>query len=153
MNDFNFPELYRSARESENGQLLIEAFPYAQFLGMKAQYDDGELSFHLPPLKSNIGNPNLPALHGGAIGGFMEVAAVVYLLMSLDQEKILGTEPKIPKVVDFSIDYLRACRFEDTYASCEVVRQGRRMANVAIRVWQSEPSNITATARAHYVLA
>ncbi len=119
---------------------------------MKAQYVEGALSFYLPPLKSNIGNPNLPALHGGAIGGFMEVAAVVHLLMELDQEKIAGTEPRIPKVVDFSIDHLRACRFEDTFASCEVVRQGRRMANVAIRVWQSTPDNLTATARAHYVL-
>jgi len=50
---------------------LIESIPYAKTLGIEAELDGEGLLLVLPFLKSNIGNPTLPALHGGAIGGFM----------------------------------------------------------------------------------
>src|SRR5690606_16371236 len=72
----------------------------------------------------------LPALHGGVIAGFMEHAAMLHLLM------FMGI-PHLPKIIDFSIDYLRAGHYRDTYAQCQVWRQGRRVANVAITAWQT----------------
>lgn len=152
MNRFDFLQTYHQARSQGDAQLLIDALPYARFLGMRARQEDGDLIFHLPPHPSNIGNPTLPALHGGAVAGFMEMAAVVYLLMAIDHEKLEGGEPRVPKLVDFSVDYVRATRFEDSYAACEVVRQGRKLTNVAIKVWQQDRNTPTATARSHYLV-
>lgn len=152
MTDFNFSDIYRRARDQNDAQILVEALPYARFLGMRAIELEGMPCFHLPPKDDNVGNPVLPAIHGGAVGGFMEMAAVVTLLMEIDQSKLAGPL-RVPKLVDFSVDYLRATRLADTYASCEVVRQGRRMANVVVRTWQESRDQPTATARSHYVLA
>lgn len=57
-----------------------------------------------------------------------------------------------PKIIDFSIDYLRAGLYKDTYATCQVWRQGRRVGNVAITAWQTRSSEPIATARAHFKL-
>ncbi|MCW8196418.1 PaaI family thioesterase [Proteobacteria bacterium 005FR1] len=152
MTSDEFLDIYHRARDEGNAQLIIDALPYATFLGMRALEQDGELIFHLPPLESNIGNPTLPALHGGAVGGFMEMAAVTFLLMSIDHDKLPGGEPRVPKLVDISVDYIRACRYVDTWAACEVVRQGRKLANVAVKVWQQDRNTPTTTARSHYLL-
>jgi len=153
MNGFEFSALYRQARDADDAQIVIDALPYATFLGMQALKTGSGLMFKLPPKKSNIGNPILPAIHGGAVAGFMEMSAIVQLLMAFDETHQPQEGIKTPRIVDFSIDYVRACRFEDTYAACDVVRQGRKMANVGIRVWQGDPNTLTATARAHYLLS
>ncbi|MEH6472161.1 MAG: PaaI family thioesterase [Halopseudomonas sp.] len=132
-------------RLQQEPERLLEALPYAKLLGIKAQEKAGELLFHLPASRSNIGNPTLPALHGGAIAGFMEMAAGIHLLMKLPTVKV-------PRVVDFSIDYVRAGQLEDTYASCTVVRQGRKLVNVSIHAWQRDQSTPIATARAHFLI-
>lgn len=95
------------------------------------------------PNRDNIGNPLLPAIHGGVIAGFMELAAALHLL-------VFTGSPGVPKIIDFSLDYLRAGQFRDTYAKCQVCRQGRRVANVAITAWQSTEAEPIATARAHF---
>ena len=133
------------ARRLQSPQLLIDALPYAGLLGILPLGAGEQLSFHLPPNQTNVGNPTLPALHGGAVGGFMEMSATLYLLMTMETLKV-------PRVVDFSIDYVRAGHLIDTYASCEVVRQGRRLVNVQIRAWQQDKSTPIATARAHFLL-
>ena len=95
--------------------------------------------------EDNIGNPTLPALHGGCIGGFMENSAIFHVLATIETERI-------PKVIDFSLDYLRPGRFKDTYATCEVVRQGRKVVNVGIKAWQTTQSEPIANARTHLLL-
>ncbi len=132
------------ARKSRDPAPLIAVIPYARLLGMEAEYGE-ELLFYLPPQQSNVGNPALPALHGGAIGGFMEMSATLYLLMTMEI-------PRMPKIVDFSIDYVRVGRFQTTWAGCQVVRQGRKLVNVSIHAWQDERQAAIATARAHFVL-
>ena len=104
-----------------------------------------ELMFILPALETNIGNPTLPALHGGCIGGFMENSAIFHVLATLDTDRI-------PKVVDFSLDYLRPGRFRDTFATCEVVRQGKKVVNVSVKAWQTTKSEPIANARTHLLL-
>ena len=152
-----FADVYRQAKSPQNksnadAQVIIDALPYASFLGMKAQQVDGDWQFILPPQKHNVGNPTLPALHGGAIAGFMEMSAVIYLMMNMDVEEIAGHEPRVPKVVDFSIDYIRACRLETTHAACEILRRGRRLTNIAVRIWQQNPDVFCAAARVHYLV-
>jgi acyl-coenzyme A thioesterase PaaI-like protein len=101
--------------------------------------------FVLPAIEDNVGNPTLPAIHGGALGGFMESAAIFHALGSVDSERV-------PKVIDFSIDYLRSGRYQDTYAMCEIVRQGRKVLNVSVSAWQNKRSEPIANARTHLLL-
>ncbi len=137
-------EAAHRARADADLSPVIEAIPYARLLGIRASHR-GELLFHLPPKPGNVGNPTLPALHGGAIGGFLELSGALHLVMTMD---VL----RIPKVVDFSIDYVRAGRLQDTHAACHVVRQGRKLVNVAIQAWQDSREEPIATARAHFLL-
>ena len=138
-------ELIKQAREDHDFSGLIEKVPYARLIGMQVMTFGSELMFVLPARETNIGNPTLPALHGGCIGGFMENAAIFHVLATLDTQRI-------PKVVDFSLDYLRPGRFRDTYATCEVVRQGKKVVNVSIQAWQTTKSELIANARTHLLL-
>lgn len=122
---------------------LLALIPYAGLIGIECQRQGDDLLFRLPASQDNVGNPLLPALHGGVIAGFMELSAALFLLIYSDSASI-------PKIIDFSIDYLRAGHLRDTYAQCQLWRQGRRVTNVAITAWQADPCAPIATARAHF---
>ena len=127
-------------------QSLVDRVPYAEFLGIEVQSHGEEVTFVLPQCDTNVGNPTLPALHGGAVAGFLEQAAIIFLLLEMG-------EPRVPKTIDFTIDYLRAGLFRDTFAECRVTRLGRRVANVHISAWQVRRSDPIAIARAHFLLS
>ncbi len=114
---------FKQSIDDNDMQTLISLIPYANLLGMESIQIDNEFLFKLAKRESNLGNPTLPAIHGGAIGGFMETAGALDLIMSA---KLLHA----PKVVDFSIDYLSPGRHLDIYAKCRFVRQGRKIANI-----------------------
>jgi len=142
----SFQDLIQQAQASGDFQPLVDGIPYANLIGLEFQRFGNDVIFKLPNNPDNIGNPILPAIHGGVIGGFMELAASLHLLMFMDT-------PLMPKIVDFSLDYLRAGRSQDTFAECQVWRQGSRVANVSINAWQNNRENPIATARAHFLLA
>ena len=56
-----------AAKATRDGAPLIADIPFAQFLGMRLELDQQELLFFLPTSPRLIGNPILPAMHGGAI--------------------------------------------------------------------------------------
>ena len=141
----NMLDLIKQARDEKDFAGLIDKVPYAHLIGMKGMSIGTELLFILPAQETNIGNPTLPALHGGCIGGFMETCAIFHVLASVETERF-------PKVIDFSLDFLRPGRFLDTYASCEVVRQGRKVVNVSIKAWQTTRAEPIANARTHLLL-
>ena len=145
----------RMAREHGDFSALRGRIPYADFLGIDATVTDGQPVFRLPFRADLIGNPVLPAIHGGAIAGFMESAAQLHLLLTLD-------ERRLPKSINFSVDYLRPSGPADCMARCEVTRQGSRVAQVQVRCWQLETQRHAdapprernvALARAHFLLA
>ncbi|ARN75663.1 PaaI family thioesterase [Oceanicoccus sagamiensis] len=124
---------------------LIANIPYATLIGIEGLAIGEDFIFKLPQKDDNLGNPTLPAIHGGVLGGFMETSGALYVMM-------FSKQFTIPKVVDFSIDYLSPGRHCDSFARCTVVRQGRKIANVAITAWQSQEDKPIATARAHFLL-
>jgi uncharacterized protein (TIGR00369 family) len=142
-------DVVRRARTAGDPQQLADAIPYNGLIGAEMYLEEGELRFRLQFREGNIGNPLLPALHGGVVGAFMENAAVLHLLWTQESTRV-------PKVVDFSIDYLRPGRPEDLYARCLVRRQGRRVANVSVTSWQAGGrggrERIVAHARTHFLL-
>ncbi|MFE8073154.1 PaaI family thioesterase [Marinobacteraceae bacterium S3BR75-40.1] len=137
--------IFQEIQETGDLTRLIEAVPYARTIGMGCERFGEETVFKLPQRDSNLGNPILPAVHGGVIGGFMEMSAMLYLM--LRQETAL-----LPRIVDFSIDYLRAGLDRETYAECSLTRQGNRVANVSVSAWQQARNKPIATARAHFIL-
>jgi len=124
---------------------IINSIPYAKTLGVKAEISDEGLILILPYKESNIGNPTLPALHGGAIGGFMEVCALAEL-----RRRSL----KIPfsKPIGINIDYLRRGNPVVTYARAVIFKEGSRVANVRVRAWQSSRDEPIAALSGHFLV-
>ena len=142
-----FEEILQKGNETGDYRPVVDAIPYAKLIGLEFQRFGNDVIFRLPDNADNIGNPILPAVHGGVVGGFMELSAAIHLVMMLDT-------PAMPKIVDFSLDYLRAVRGgRDTFVECQVIRQGSRVANVIINAWQTKREEAVATARAHFLLA
>lgn len=126
---------------------VLAASPYAQLLGVQMTVADEDRPLFILPFRAdNIGNDQLPALHGGVIGGFMETAAILHLVW-------LRETVDLPRTVDFAIDYLRAGRAQDLFAECSVTRQGKRVAHVQVLAWQDSRDKPVAVARAHFLLS
>jgi uncharacterized protein (TIGR00369 family) len=143
--ELDVQDVVKRAIELNDYSYLLEKVPYSQFIGMSVARFGDEMVFKLPAKDDNIGNPILPAIHGGVIAGFMEMSAIVQLMVFMQAKKV-------PKIVDFFLDYLRAGLHQDSFAECKITRQGRRVANVSINCWQTNRKQLIATARAHFLL-
>ena len=60
---------------------------------------------------------------------------------------------RLPKVVTTTVDFARSGQPRDTWAAAEVTRLGRRLATVAVRLWQEDPGRAIATGQAHFLLS
>ncbi len=121
--------------------------PYVDFLNVhqQPQIDAGPV-FRMPYKPELIGNPVLPALHGGILAGFGETAMILHLLATNPQ--LAG----IPRSVDFAIAYMRSAKPIDTFAQSTTVRQGNRVALVMVSLWQDDPSRPVVQARGHFLM-
>jgi acyl-coenzyme A thioesterase PaaI-like protein len=142
---------------------LVEAVPYAQFLGVRFDRRGDELTATLPFDAKLIGNPALPALHGGATAAFLEITAVIELSWSLLWDDIESgrldaaeltpeTLPRLPKTIDFTVDYLRSGLPRDAYARARVNRSGRRYASVHVEAWQDNRTRLYSQATGHFLM-
>jgi len=134
-----------AARAANDPQAVMAMIPYSGFIGGQVKLGNDRLLYWLGKRSSNIGNPSLPAIHGGVIGGFLELSASIEIIYGLD----IAT---LPKVVDFSLDYLRPGRYKTTYARCTVLRQGKKLVNVTASAWQDDEQTPIATARCHFLI-
>lgn len=124
---------------------LIEGIPYAAFLGIRAVPAGDELTTILPFKHELIGNPVLPALHGGVIGAFLETTAILELLIKIESENL-------PKPVNITVEYLRSGKPVDTFARAFVTKLGRRVVNVRAEAWQTERARPIAAIHGHFAL-
>ena len=125
---------------------ILKRIPYAQYLGIAChEISESHVCFSLPFRDDLVGNARLPALHGGVVAGFAENAALLHLLLFEEQKRV-------PKPIDFSVDFLRSARNMTTYAECDVLRQGRRVAAVQVRCWQRDHATPITAARGHFQL-
>jgi acyl-coenzyme A thioesterase PaaI-like protein len=137
---------------------LVERIPYARFLGIRFDRRGDELTALLPFDEKLIGNPVLPALHGGATAAFLEVASIIELSWSMLWEDIEGGKiaegglPRLPKTIDFTVDYLRSGLPRDAYARARVNRSGRRYASVHVEAWQDNRARPIAQATGHFLM-
>ena len=141
------PASIREPGERTDVAAINRELPYAGFLHMEVEFEGGGPLTILRKDAGNIGNPFVPMIHGGAVGALLEHAAVVQLFHELE----LALE-RPPRIVNISIDYLRPCLLEDTFARGVIIRQGRRVANVRVDAWQSDRNKLVAAAHAHFLL-
>ena len=88
-------------------------------------------------------------LHGGAISGLMEMAAVAALRAELARRG----EPARLKPVNVAVEFMRGGTEQRTYASGTVTRAGRRVALVNASCWQDDPARPIALAQLKVLLS
>jgi acyl-coenzyme A thioesterase PaaI-like protein len=159
------PEPVQVIKQRRDGALraLVASIPYAQFLGIEFDRRGDELTAVLHYSDSIIGNPLLPAIHGGVTAAFLEVTAQMELSWSLLWEGMESgqidvanltpdTQPRLPKTIDFTVDYLRTGLPRDAYARARVNRSGRRYASVHVEAWQDNRARPYAQATGHFLM-
>ncbi len=126
---------------------LFAALPYAGFLGLRSEAAGGELLGVMPFSEHLVGDPTVPALHGGALGAFLELTAVAELARRGE------AGGSLPRTIGVTVEYLRSGRARDTYARAEVKRLGRRIANVAVEAWQDDRAKPVALLYGRFLLS
>ncbi|MCV2865380.1 PaaI family thioesterase [Albidovulum sediminicola] len=159
------PEPVQVVKQRRDAALnaLVHGVPYIQFLGIEFDRRGDELTAVLPFDEKLIGNPLLPALHGGVTAAFLEVTAIIELSWSmiweemesgrLDAAALEGARlPRLPKTIDFTVDYLRSGLPRDAYARARINRSGRRYASVHVEAWQDNRARLFAQATGHFLM-
>ncbi|MEN8739376.1 MAG: PaaI family thioesterase [Phaeobacter gallaeciensis] len=159
------PEPVQVVKQRRDAALaaLVEAVPYIRFLGITFDRRGDELTAILNFDEKLIGNPFLPAIHGGVTAAFLEVTSVVTLNWAhlwpkiesgeLDPNDLTaGKLPRQPKTIDFTVDYLRSGLPRDAYARATVNRAGRRYASVHVEAWQDHKDRLFAQATGHFLI-
>ncbi|WP_397542471.1 acyl-CoA thioesterase domain-containing protein [Roseovarius salis] len=159
------PEPVQVVKQRRDAALkaLVDGVPYIRFLGIEFDRRGDELTAVMPFDDSLIGNPRLPALHGGATAAFLEVSAIIGLSWAilwdeiesgrLDPEMLVSGElPNLPKTIGFTVDYLRSGLPRDAYARARVNRSGRRYASVHVEAWQDNRARPFAQATGHFLM-
>lgn len=137
---------------------LVSGVPYMAWLGIQFDRRGDELTAVLPFDERLIGNPALPALHGGVTAAFLEVAAIIELAWGnlwedLEAGRAQADTPiRLPKTIDFTVDYLRAGLPRDAYARARINRSGRRYASVHVEAWQDNRSRLFAQGTGHFLM-
>lgn len=121
---------------------LLDAWPYARFLGVRLEAGEAGPIAVLPFDPKLIGNPILPALHGGVVAAFLELAALARL----------DAEGRRARTIDITVDYLRPARPVTFYAEARILKLGRRAANVAVEAWQEDRASPVAALRGHFMI-
>ncbi|MCV2446499.1 PaaI family thioesterase [Paracoccus sp. DMF] len=163
MADRNEPLSAIKSRRNNALNALVGSVPYIRWLGIVFDRRGDELTAVLPFDEKLIGNPMLPAIHGGVTAAFLEVAAIVELTWTqiwedMEQGRIAPDAavpeslPRLPKTIDFTVDYLRSGLPRDAYARARVVRSGRRYASVHVEGWQDHRQKLFAQATGHFLM-
>ena len=159
------PEPMQVVKQRRDAALraLVDGVPFIGFLGVTVDRRGDELTTTLNFDDKLIGNPMLPAIHGGVTAAFLEVTAQIEVSWAmlwndlesgrLDADSLGdGGLPRLPKTIDFTVDYLRSGLPRDAYARARVTRSGRRYATVLAEAWQDNRDRPMAQANVHFLM-
>ena len=125
---------------------LLDRVPYARFLGLESRQDGDVLTVTMPFADRLIGNPMLPALHGGATAALLELTAVA-------QVALTWPRLRLPRPINVTVAYLRTGRPVDVHARARISKAGRRVAHVLAEAWQEDEAQPIASLTAHFLVA
>jgi len=159
------PEPLQAVKERRDRTLaaLTGMVPYSRFLGVDFDRRGDELTSVMHFTERLIGNPVLPALHGGATAAFLELTSLIQLSWTMIWPQIESgaltpddldpkTNARLPRTIDFTVDYLRSGLPRDAYARAHVNRSGRRYASVHVEAWQDNRARPFAQATGHFLM-
>ena len=121
--------------------------PYALSLGLSVDGEmDGAPVLVMPFSADVTGRPGF--VHGGALGGLLEMAAIAALRARFGD----GEQPRV-KPVNVTVQFMRGGREQPTQAVGIVTRLGNRVANLEAFAWQEDRSRAIASAWMNVLLA
>lgn len=122
--------------------------PYALGLGIAVDHAENGMPVLAMDFSDRIqGRPGF--LHGGALSGLMEMAAIAAL-----QAHLAGGDPPLRmKPVNVAVEFMRGGTRQRTFAVGRVTRAGRRLANVSAEAWQDDRGRLIATALMNILLS
>jgi uncharacterized protein (TIGR00369 family) len=138
-------EAIEQARAAHDYNGFVQSVPYARFLGISVEEKNGVLLGKMAFAEHLVGNPTLPALHGGTLAALLELASQFELIYRAETVVL-------PKIVTITVDYLRSAKAKDTFVRANIVRQGRRVSTVHARAWQDDESQPVATATSQMLI-
>ena len=142
--------------EKELLKNILARIPFIEFLDIKFDIVDRELSATMPFKPMLIGNEFIKALHGGAIGSFLESVAIIELTWHLNFEVAKSEtlfQINLPKTIDFTIDYISPGKATDSFAKARINRSGKRYASVSVEAWQGDRDPPFAQAIGHFLVS
>ena len=120
--------------------------PYAELLGLSTRREeDGALTWVMPFREEVVGRPGF--LHGGAIAGLLEFAALGTLYDVLGEEEGVTAKP-----INVTVQFMRGGVEHETYAAASITRLGGRVANVEAHAWQEDRAKPIASAQMNVML-
>ncbi len=125
---------------------LLDRVPYARFLGLITGQQGETLTVTMPFADRLIGNPMLPALHGGSTAALLELTAVA-------QVALTWPRLRLPLPINVTVAYLRSGRPVDVHARARISKAGRRVAHVLAEAWQEDEAQPIASLTAHFLVA
>lgn len=119
--------------ESFSAERLAEVFetaiPFNKLLGLRClEVADGLARVELPFRPELVGNPEIPALHGGAISSTLDTTGGLAVWSQAGPDDRVST-------IDLRVDFLRPGRGESVIALAEVVRVGNRVGVAELRAF------------------
>ena len=125
---------------------LLDRLPYARFLNLQTRMSGDELTVVMPFDDKLIGNPMLPALHGGATAALLELTAVAQVALSYPRLRL-------PRPINVTVAYLRSGRPVDVHARARISKAGRRVAHVLAEAWQEDEAQPIASLTARFLVS
>ena len=122
--------------------------PYAEALGIALDHDEDGVPILFFDYSDRVaGRPGF--LHGGAMSGLMEMAAIAALRHELERR---GEAMKL-KPVNVQVEFMRGGTQQRTFAMGTVTRAGRRVALLNAEAWQDDRSKPIALAQMKVLLS
>jgi uncharacterized protein (TIGR00369 family) len=138
----NFEATITQARTTGDWAEVVAAIPYLGFLGARWSQQPNRRIVTMRAAEHLVGNPALPALHGGTLGAVLESVAHFECLAT-------SASMTMPRTITLTIDYIRSAKFKDIFADATVVKSGRRISTLQARCWQEDEAAPVASATIH----
>jgi len=119
-----------------DAERLAEIFesdiPFNKLLGLRClEIRDGLVRAELPYRPELVGNPEIPALHGGAISSTLDTTGGLAVWSQAGPHDRVFT-------IDLRVDFLRPARAEALIAVARVVRLGNRVGVAELRAFHAD---------------
>jgi uncharacterized protein (TIGR00369 family) len=116
-------------------RLFEQYIPFNRHLGLRCLLiEDGFVRVELPFRQEHVGNPEIPALHGGAISSTLDTTGGLAVWSQARPHDRVST-------IDLRVDYLRPGRDQPMIAEARVVRLGNRVGVAELRAFHPDVSD------------